>query len=74
MPKRHQKSARASAKPTTPRTTPVEAAWLKFVDKFRAFQRTPNNDDDKNKPWEAALNAANRAAYAVIAVAGDMPA
>ncbi len=68
MPKRHQNSARASAKPTAPRTTPVEAAWLKFADKFRTFTQTPNNDDDKNKPWEAALNAANRAAYAVIAV------
>jgi hypothetical protein len=67
MPKRHQKTARTSAKPTTPRTTPVEAVWLKFADKLRAFQQTPNNDDDKNKPWEAALNAANWAACAVIA-------
>ena len=48
--------------------TPVEEAWLAFVDKFRAFKQTPNNDDYKNdRPWEAALNAANRAAYAVIA-------
>jgi hypothetical protein len=74
MPKRHHKSAHLSAKaaaprtPKAPSTTPVEAAWLKFADKFRAFQRTPNNDDKENdRPWEAALNVANRAAYAVIA-------
>jgi hypothetical protein len=75
MPKRHHKSAHLSAKaaaprtPKAPSTTPVEAEWLKFADKFRAFQRTPNNDDKENdRPWEAALNVANRAAYAVIGV------
>jgi hypothetical protein len=55
--------------PTTPHTKPVEEAWRKFVEKFLAFKQTPHDEEDKkiHKAWENALNAANGAAYAVIA-------
>jgi hypothetical protein len=51
------------------RETPVEKAWLKFVDAFLALQKTPNDEGDKeiHQAWEKALRAADGAAYTVTA-------
>jgi hypothetical protein len=71
--KSHKRTSKARPARTREHTTaeqawsPVEKAWLKFADKFQTFHQTPNNDNDRDdRPWEAALNAANGAAYAVI--------
>jgi hypothetical protein len=77
MSKRPSKSAprpanRAAARrgSKAPRTTPVEKAWLKFVDKFLAFRRMSTDEKDKeiHKAWEKALAVTDREAYAVMAV------
>jgi hypothetical protein len=46
----------------------VEKAWLKFVDKFHAFQKMPSNEKDKkaHKAWEAILKTTDVAAYKVM--------
>jgi hypothetical protein len=51
------------------KSSPVETAWLKFVDKFQAFEKMPDHEKDKetHKAWERALNVTDTAAYAVIA-------
>jgi hypothetical protein len=50
-------------------SSPVEKAWLKFVDKFLAFKKMPDDEKDKKifRAWERALNVTDRAAYAVVA-------
>jgi hypothetical protein len=70
--KSHKRTSKARPARTREHTT-AEQAWspvekaLKFADKFQTFHQTPNNDNDRDdRPWEAALNAANGAAYAVI--------
>ena len=75
MSKRQSKSARKPAnradarrESKAPRSTAVEKAWLKFVDKFHAFQKMPSNEKDKkaHKAWEAMLKTTDVAAYKVM--------
>jgi hypothetical protein len=59
------RSTTSRSRPT--KNTAVDKAWMKFLDKFIVFKKTPHNEKDQeiHKAWQRALEATDRAAKAV---------